>query len=91
MAPDLYPWPALNSWRRSCVMRSVYLTFNPSKFGCRSIETTAGCGTLEVLLTNTTNGSPQLDWDMGNGDQLVGEAVAYTYDQPGSYTMLFRS
>ena len=50
-----------------------------------SIETTPGCGTLDVLLTNTTNGSPELNWDMGNGDQLVGEAVAYTYDQPGTY------
>ncbi len=54
------------------------------------MESTPGCGTLDVTLINASEGSPAgLSWDMGNGDVLIGEAVSYTYDEPGTYTITF--
>ncbi len=52
------------------------------------VETSQDCGIMEVVLQNTSTGDPaEMSWDMGNGDILPGEAVAYTYDQPGQYSI----
>jgi gliding motility-associated-like protein len=54
-------------------------------FQMESVQT---CGSMEVMLMNTSAGQPvDIIWDMGNGDELTGEAVAYTYEEPGTYTI----
>ncbi len=52
------------------------------------METSGSCAQLDVVATNTSSGTPtEIAWDMGNGDILTGEAIAYTYAVPGSYTI----
>lgn len=46
----------------------------------------SACGTLEVVGTNTTQGSGlTATWDMGDGTQLSGNTVQHTYAAPGAY------
>jgi gliding motility-associated-like protein len=52
------------------------------------LETSGSCGELDIVAMNTSNGTPtEITWDMGNGDVLTGEAIAYSYDSPGTYTI----
>jgi gliding motility-associated-like protein len=52
------------------------------------METVPGCGTLEVMLQNSSSmGAVDLNWDLGDGTMLVGEAVAHVFDTPGTYAI----
>ncbi|RME31854.1 MAG: PKD domain-containing protein, partial [Candidatus Zixiibacteriota bacterium] len=51
-----------------------------------SIDTTIGCDSLTVQLVNQSPGNiDSVRWDLGDGNQAVGDTVVHTYTTPGTF------
>ncbi len=66
---------------------SVYVNSQPSV--AFSADITAGCNPVTVQFTDASSGTfnPVYNWDFGNGDFSALQNPAYTYTQPGVYTV----